>query len=68
MKCGLYESIEKLKEEREKTLDEVRLTYATALSKLIEQCDHKDDKGINALIPANKPFHSGWDVCKICGK
>jgi uncharacterized Fe-S cluster-containing MiaB family protein len=39
----------------------------TYLKKQCEENGHKYDDGESALKQAGHPWHSGWDVCQICG-
>lgn len=32
-----------------------------------KHCPHKYDDGNNALEMAGYPWHTGWDICLICG-
>lgn len=68
MKSKLLDSIKKLEDANTKEMNKIRSKCDNELYELKKQCKHVDEEGISALIKAGHPWHSGWDMCRICGK
>lgn len=67
MKSEMQESITKINELMNDEINSIKEKYCKQIDKIRKQCNHVDDDGVDALMPAGYPFHSGWDICLICG-
>lgn len=67
MNSEIAKKLEELKIEETKEIDLIKEKYALQRGELRKQCSHKFDNGDSALEMAGHPWHSGWDMCLICG-
>lgn len=67
MESEIHAKLETLKIEEIKEINLIKEKYALQRGELRKQCLHKFDNGNSALEMAGHPWHSGWDICLICG-